>query len=280
MNPGRNTTISRKKFIKNGSLLALSFMLPLRSKALTRINYMEKSERFDVIIIGGSYSGLAAGMALGRSLRKVLVIDSGKPANRQTPHSHNFLTHDGDTPAEIAAVARHRVEQYDTVQFCRDTALKGMQMENGFLIETAQGRKFEAKKLIFATGIVDEMPGIPGFTDCWGISALHCPYCHGYEVRHRRTGVLANGEGAFEFATLLSNWTADLTLFTNGPSGLSIGERNRLEAHSIPVVEDEIERMEHREGYLQEMIFKNGYRVPLTVLYSRRPFTQHCDIPE
>ena len=280
MNRSKSMLISRKTFLKNGSLLALSFILPNSISAFSRIDFMEKIERFDVIIIGGSYSGLAAGMALGRALRKVLIIDSGKPANRQTPHSHNFLTHDGDTPAEIAAIAQRRVEQYKTVQFLEDTAVKGTRTESGFEIETAQGKVLQAKKLVFATGIVDNMPDIPGFADCWGISALHCPYCHGYEVRHRKTGILGDGDSAFEFASLISNWTADLTVYTNGKSELSIGQRNRLEAHSIPIVEDEIERIEHSNGYLKEIIFKNGNRVPLTVIYSRRPFSQHCDIPE
>lgn len=271
---------SRRKLIKNGGLFALSLVLPLRSIAFSGIYNMEKIERYDVIIIGGSYSGLAAGMALGRALRKVLIIDSGKPCNRQTPHSHNFLTHDGDTPAHIATIAKHQVEQYKTVEFLDGLAIKGRQTDFGFEIETSNGKVVEAKKLIFATGIIDSMPNITGFSDCWGISVLHCPYCHGYEVKHRKTGILGDGDGGFEFASLISNWTADLTLYTNGPSSLRIGQRNRLEAHSIPVVEDEIERLEHSNGNLREIIFKNGNRVSLTALYSRRPFTQHCSIPE
>jgi thioredoxin reductase len=273
-------SMSRKKFLKNGSLLALSLVLHKPLKALSKPDKMSKQENFDVIIVGGSYSGLAAGMALGRALKKVLIIDSGLPANRQTPHSHNFLTHDGDTPKAIAAKARHQVEQYKTVQFVEDVAITGSRSGLGFKIETAQGRSFEARKLVFATGIVDNMPDIPGFAECWGISALHCPYCHGYEVRDRKTGILGNGESAFEFAALISNWTADLTVYTNGRSELTIGERNRLETHSIPVVEDEIERVEHSDGYIKEIVFRNGNKVPLTAIYSRRPFVQHCPIPE
>ena len=280
MKSGKSSLVTRKKFIKNASLLALPIILPNYLNAFTRINDMNTQESFGVIIVGGSYSGLAAGMALGRALRKVLIIDSGLPANRQTPHSHNFLTQDGSTPREIAAIGRHQVEQYRTVQFLSDIVVKGGRTELGFTLETANGRTFESRKLIFATGIVDSMPEIPGFADCWGISALHCPYCHGYEVRHRKTGILGNGESAFEFATLISNWTADLTVYTNGISELSVGERNSLEAHSIPVVEDEIDRIEHKDGYMKEIIFKNGNRTQLTVMYSRRPFVQHCQVPE
>ena len=141
-------------------------------------------EPLDVIIVGGSYSGLAAGMALGRALRQVLIIDSGKPCNRQTPYSHNFITQDGKTPEEIATLARQQVEKYDTVTFFNGLATNGAKTENGFEIQTASGETFSAKKLIFATGIKDIMPDIEGYAECWGISVLHCPYCHGYEVRN------------------------------------------------------------------------------------------------
>ena len=112
-------------------------------------------KNFDVIIIGGSYSGLAAGMALGRALRQVLIIDSGKPCNRQTPHSHNFLTQDGKTPKEITTLAKQQLEKYDTVKFFNDLATNGIKTESGFEIQTASGESFNTKKLIFATAIVE-----------------------------------------------------------------------------------------------------------------------------
>jgi len=127
---------------------------------------MKTPADFDVIIIGGSYSGLSAGMALGRSLRKVLIIDDGKPCNRQTPHSHNFITHDGKAPAEIAALARQQVEKYDTVTFFNGLATSGTKTADGFNIQTASGETFNAKKLIFATGVKDHMPAIPGLGEC------------------------------------------------------------------------------------------------------------------
>ncbi len=166
---------------------------------------MTNKNNFDVIIVGGSYSGLAAGMALGRALRKVLIIDSGKPCNRQTPHSHNFLTQDGKPPNEIAALGKEQVQMYSTVAFFSGLATNGLKTENGFEIEVASGEKFAAKKLIFASGIKDIMPGIPGFAECWGISVIHCPYCHGYEVKGQQTGILGSGEYGFEFSALISN---------------------------------------------------------------------------
>ncbi|MGE4512522.1 MAG: NAD(P)/FAD-dependent oxidoreductase, partial [Chryseobacterium sp.] len=140
---------------------------------------------FDVIIIGGSYAGLSAGMALGRSLRNVLIIDSEKPCNRQTPHSHNFITQDGKRPKEISDLAKEQVAKYETVSFFNGTVIKTSKNDNGFEVETSYGEKFTAKKIILATGLKDIMPDIEGFSECWGISVIHCPYCHGYEVKDR-----------------------------------------------------------------------------------------------
>jgi thioredoxin reductase len=235
---------------------------------------------YDVIIVGGSYSGLAAGMALGRALRQVIIIDSGKPCNIQTPHSHNFITQDGKTPAEIAKLARQQVERYDTVSFFNGLAIKGVKTENGFEIQVSSGETFRAKKLIFATGIRDIMADIDGYAECWGISVLHCPYCHGYEVRNERTGILGNGDYGFEFSNLISNWTKDLTLFTNGKSTLTAEQVAKIEKHHIKIVEKEIEKLEHSNGDLQNIIFKDGSTSSVKAIYARSPFEQHCTIPE
>ena len=150
---------------------------------------MIKNNTFDIIIIGGSYSGLSAAMALGRALRNVLVIDSGKPCNRQTPHSHNFITQDGKTPEEISTVAKAQVAQYPTIEFYQGVATAAKKEAEAFVIATQQNKSFRAKKLILAMGIKDIMPNIAGFKECWGISVIHCPYCHGYEVKHQKTGI-------------------------------------------------------------------------------------------
>ncbi|MEO5999175.1 MAG: NAD(P)/FAD-dependent oxidoreductase [Chitinophagaceae bacterium] len=241
---------------------------------------MTHNNTFDVIIVGGSYSGLAAGMALGRALRKVLIIDGGKPCNRQTPYSHNFITHDGDTPTEIAASAKLQVKNYETVKFFDGLATSGVKNKNGFQIQVASGESFTAKKLIFATGIKDIMPGIDGFEACWGISVLHCPYCHGYEVRHEKTGILGNGESGFELARLISNWTNDLTLFTNGTVTLTAEQTAKLEKHHIKVEEKHVERLEHINGYLTNIIFRDGIKSSIKALYAPVSFEQHCKIPE
>ena len=233
-----------------------------------------------MIIVGGSYSGLAAGMALGRALRKVLIIDSGKPCNRQTPYSHNFLTQDGKTPNEIATLGRQQVEKYSTVSFFNGVATNGIKTEKGFQIEAGSGEKFTARKLVFATGITDIMQDITGYAECWGISVIHCPYCHGYEVRNEKTGILGNGEYGYEFSSLIANWTGDLTLYTNGKSTLSSEQTFKLKKHFITIEESEIEKLEHVDGYLKNIIFKNGMTSPVKALYARSPFVQNCAIPE
>lgn len=241
---------------------------------------MNDKKRFDAIIVGGSYSGLAAAMAIGRALLQVLVIDSGKPCNAQTPHSHNFLTQDGNTPSGIANLAREQVSQYRSVQFVNGLAAGGRKIKDGFEVELQTGEVFQGSVVLFATGIRDIMPKINGFSECWGISAIHCPYCHGYEVRNTPTGILGNGEQGYEFAKLISNWTKDLTLFTNGTATLTPEQLVSLEKNDIHVVEKEIKALEHTNGRISEIIFKDQNRSRLSALYAPRPFEQHCGIPE
>ncbi|SFT98602.1 Thioredoxin reductase [Algoriphagus locisalis] len=237
-----------------------------------------ESNQFEVIIIGGSYAGLAAAMALGRSLRKVLVIDAGKPCNRQTPHSHNFLTQDGSTPAEISRIGREQVAKYDTVTFLDGFAIEGKKINSGFEIRTEKGEVFHSKKLIFATGVKDILPAIPGLAECWGISVIHCPYCHGYEVRNQRTGILANGEFAFEFGKMITNWTKDLTLFTNGESTLTKEQTALLKSKNVKIIETEIEKIQHQEGRIQSINLIDGSSVSLNALYAKPDFEQNSSI--
>jgi len=241
---------------------------------------MKQANNFDVIIIGGSYAGLAAAMALGRALRNVLVIDAGHPCNSQTPYSHNFLTNDGKTPTEIAGLAKQQVQMYSTVSFVEGMATAGIKTTTGFEIQTQAGEVFTSRKLVLATGIKDIIPAIPGFAESWGISVLHCPYCHGYEVRHQRTGIIANADAGFELSTLISNWTNDLTLYTNGQSTLTEEQKAKLETHHISVIETEIDRLENKNGYVENIVFKDGTNASAKAIYARLPFVQHSSIPQ
>jgi len=234
----------------------------------------------DVVIVGGSYAGLSAAMALGRSLNEVLIIDSGRPCNRQTPFAHNLVMHDGQKPADIANAAKEQVTKYPTVNFMNDTVTAAEQVQGGFEVRTAQGEVIKARKLLFTTGVADIMPPMKGFAECWGISVLHCPYCHGYEVKNEEIGLLGNGNLGFELCKMLGNWSKSLTLFTNGQSTLTEEQVGKLQSRNVQIVEEEIDELIHNEGLLQQVVLKNGNRVPLAAIFARPDFRQHCTVPE
>jgi thioredoxin reductase len=235
---------------------------------------------FDVIIIGGSYAGLSAAMALGRALRNVLVIDAGKPCNRQTPHAHNLITHDGETPAVISAKAREQVSQYPNVKFYNGLATGAHKVNELFAIETDNDKTHTARKVLFATGIVDIMPDIPGVEACWGISVLHCPYCHGYEVRNQPTAIFASGEVGFEFAKIINNWTKELTLLTNGPSQLTGEQVTALARQGININENTIGRVDQQGGYISNVAFTDGSNLAVNAMYAKFPFRQTSQLPQ
>ncbi|WPO83774.1 NAD(P)/FAD-dependent oxidoreductase [Chryseobacterium sp. JJR-5R] len=235
------------------------------------------SNPYDVIIIGGSYAGLSAAMALGRSLRKVLILDSGNPCNAQTPHSHNFITQDGKKPAEISGIALEQVLKYKTVEFIRQKAIEAKKTNSGFDIRTGS-EEFSAKKIILATGIRDIFPDIRGLKECWGISAIHCPYCHGYEFRDQKTGIMARGDKALHIAGLVKNLTDDLMVFTNGESEFSEEQLNKLSKNNIPVIEDLVSEIIHHAGKLSGINLSDGKSFPVDALYTSLPFRQHSDI--
>lgn len=242
---------------------------------------MEPQTKFDVVIIGGSNSGLSAGMALGRSLFNTLIIDSGKPCNRQTPHSHNFIMHDGWKPAEMHAAAKKDVLAYPNVQYLNATVMAVTGSSGNFELTVADSDiTYHGKKIVIATGIKDIFPDIEGFAECWGISIIHCPYCHGYEYRNEETGILANGDMGYEMAKLISNWTKKLTVFTNGEAGFTEVQRQGLDKNKIEIIQTPITKFNHQDGYINQLILSNGEAHKLKALYARLPFTQHTNIPE
>lgn len=241
---------------------------------------MIDNKNFDVIIVGGNYSGLSAGLVLGRALRHVLIIDSGKPCNIQTPHSHNFITQDGKTPKEISTVARLQIENYKTVKFYSGLATSGAKVDNGFEIKTDSGDCFTGKKLIFATGLRDLMPDIDGFAECWGKTVIHCAFCLGYESKNKKAGVIGNGDYGYKISKLTKNWTKDVTLYTNGKSTLTDDQLKKLTKHNIDVIETEVDRFEHTNGYVEAIVFKDGSKTPIQAIYTKAHFVQHCDIPK
>jgi len=274
-----SSKLTRREVIKHGGQALTVLAVPFPLTVFTKFNTMKDNKNFEVIIIGGSYAGLSAAMALGRSLRNVLIIDSGLPCNRQTPHSHNFITQDGEKPAVIVEKAREQVLKYDTVKFHNDLAVSGKKTENGFSITTKTGETFTANKLIFATGVKDTMPDINGFSACWGISVIHCPYCHGYEYRRRKTGILANGERAFHVASLVNNLTDDITILTSGKANFKPEQITKLDSHRIKVIETQVSEIQHESGHVRNLVFTDGSKMSFDAIYASIPFTQHSDIP-
>lgn len=239
---------------------------------------MEVEEIHDVIIIGGSYAGLSAAMSLGRSSRKVLVIDSGKPCNQQTPHSHNFLTRDGETPADLAAIAKAQIMAYTTVEMIKGFAESAVETNFGFEVSTSDQQLFKTKKIILATGVKDIFPNIAGFAECWGISVLHCPYCHGYEVRNKKLAVIANGEIGFEFSKLIYNLSKDLTIFTNGKIEIDETCLSKLQSKNINIVDKEIDELQHENGLVKSIIFKDGSTQQVDAIFARVGMEQNIKL--
>ncbi|HEY0680466.1 MAG TPA: NAD(P)/FAD-dependent oxidoreductase [Chitinophagaceae bacterium] len=240
---------------------------------------MTGKKSYDVIIIGGSYAGLSAAMALGRASRNVLIIDNDNPCNRQTPHSHNFITHDGKAPGEISKIAIAQVLKYPTIHLLSDTVVKALNTSNGFEVTTLLQTGISAKKLLFATGVTDLLPPVKGFAECWGISILHCPYCHGYEVKGQPLGVIGNGDAGFDLCKLIYQWSKDILLFTNGAPSFSDEQKSKLKKNSIRIVETAIAEIKNRDGYLSEVILADETSYSLNAVFIRPSTQQHCEIP-
>ena len=190
---------------------------------------------YEVIVIGGSFAGLSAALQLARSRRRVLVLDSGKPRNRFAQFSHGLFGHDGYPPSAILANARSQLLSYGTVSFAEDLAIHAGKAGEEYAVTSAGGTVHTASRLILATGVSDDLSTIPGLQERWGISMLHCFYCHGYEVAGRRLGVLATSDRSFQTAMLLPDWSEHVTLFTNGMLTLSPEQLIELRSRGVSV---------------------------------------------
>ena len=173
---------------------------------------------YDVIIIGGSYAGLAAALQLVRARRHVLIVDAGQRRNRFAHHSHGFLGQDGQPPEAIAAKGRSEVLAYPTVTWREALATEARSVSDGFVVR-AGSDEHRGKRLILATGVVDEFPAIPGLAERWGKQIFYCPYCDGYEFEMGRLGVLATSDASTRFALLVSEWAGvgKTTFFSSSP---------------------------------------------------------------
>ena len=164
---------------------------------------------YDVVVVGGGPAGLSAALVLGRARRRVAVVDAGAPRNAPAAHMHGYLSRDGLPPAELLAVGRAELTSYG-VELIADHVVAA---DRGFVIRLGGGRVLTARRLLIATGIRDELPDIPGVRERWGRDLLHCPYCHGWEVRDQPLGVLGTQPAAAEHALLVRQWSADVIFF-------------------------------------------------------------------
>ncbi len=216
---------------------------------------------YDVVVIGGSAAGLSAALVLSRARRTVLVVDSGSPRNAPAAHMHGFLSRDGLPPGELLAIGRDEVTGYGA------TVLDGAVTEiaasgsGGFSVLLADGQRLTARRLLVATGLRDELPDIPGLRDRWARDVLHCPYCHGHEVRDQPLGVLGGSPDAVRYAQIVRQWSHDVVYFT--PVGtLTADERSQLVARSIGVVEGTVTRVLVEDDQLCAIEMDDGRQGP------------------
>lgn len=196
-------------------------------------------EPYDVAVIGGSYAGLSAALQLARARRRILVVDAGLRRNRFAPTSHGFLGQDGRTPQTIAEDGKAQLLAYPTVDWRDGTAERAAPQEAGFALHLDSGDRVAARRLVIATGVIDELPAIPGLSERWGRHVFHCPYCHGYELNQGRIGVLATGEVSLHHALMLPDW-GEVTLLTNGAFALNDAQRSALGARRVAIEESAV----------------------------------------
>ncbi|MEV0173901.1 NAD(P)/FAD-dependent oxidoreductase [Streptomyces sp. NPDC050803] len=192
------------------------------------------TETYEVIVIGGGAAGLSAALVLGRARRSTLVVDGGEPRNAPSAHMQGYLSRDGMSPAEFLAIGREEIARYG-VELVRDRAVD---VTEGFEVTLASGRTVRARRLVIATGLKDELPPVPGVAERFGRDVLHCPYCHGWEVRDQAFGVLATSPMSVHQALMVSQWSKDVTLFLHevDDSQLSDDDLRRLAAAGVKVV--------------------------------------------
>jgi thioredoxin reductase len=222
--------------------------------------------QYDVAIIGGGAAGLSAALVLSRACRSVLVVDAGRPRNAPATHIHGYLSRDGLRPGQLLAVGRGEVKAYGgdiVTSTATDLVPDGA---TGFWVRLEEGPQIWARRLLVTTGLWDELPDIPGLRERWARDVLHCPYCHGHEVRDRRLGVLGGTPSAVRYAQIVRQWTHDLVYFTP-PGALSAMERKELLARGIGVVEGTVEQLVVDEDRLRGVQMGDGCVVPLDAMF-------------
>ncbi|MDX3905885.1 MAG: NAD(P)/FAD-dependent oxidoreductase [Pigmentiphaga sp.] len=219
--------------------------------------------RYDVIVIGGSYAGMAAGLQLIRARRSVLIIDAGERRNRYASHSHGFLGQDGVDPAEIATNARRQLETYPTLSWLNDRVEAVSGEVDDFTVMTAGGPSHRSRRILLAVGVVDHLPSVTGLAERWGTSVFHCPYCHGYELGQGRVGIIGASPLSIHQAELLTDW-GEVTLLVNGALAVSPDARSALEGRGVTIEEARIDRIDAHA----DVVMADGRRLHFAGLFT------------
>jgi thioredoxin reductase len=225
----------------------------------------ELNDSYDVVVAGGGAAGLSGALMLVRSKRRVAVIDAGAPRNAPADGVHGFLSRDGISPAELLERGRADVRWYGGHVVAGEIAAAA-RGDDGFALTLADGRAVRARRLLVATGAADQLPGIPGLRARWGKDVVHCPYCHGWEVRDRPIGVLAGGPFAGHQALLFRQLSDDVTLLAHTSAPLADEEAERLAARGIKIVPGEVTRLEVNGDRLTGVRLSDGTAVALEAL--------------
>ena len=224
------------------------------------------SEVFDAVVIGGGPAGLSAALVLGRCVRRVAVCDSGQYRNARSAALHCFMSRDGIAPSSLLEETRRQLQRYDTVSMLATKVRSVDRRDARFTVVTEDRHALQARTLLVATGVVDELPKIEGIDELFGRSVHVCPYCDGWEHRNAPVAVYGHGEKAARFAILLRQWTDDLVLCTNG-SSLSEEHAGFLNKAGIGVRKDAIARLEGKDGCLQAILFAGGESLSRKALF-------------
>jgi thioredoxin reductase len=221
----------------------------------------------DVIIIGGSFAGLAAALQLGRARRKVTVLDTGLQRNRFAGHSHGVLGHDHKPPLEILAEARQQLARYPTIKLVNARADSISGAIDNFSVATIDGESFGARRLILSYGLVDQMPDVPGFADNWGAAIIPCPYCDGFEVAGEHWGLVWSGAQSHNQVKLFQDWTDRLTLFADGHD-IPADIRADVAGRNIPIVDHRIAGVARRGDHGATIKLDTGALIEVDILFA------------